>query len=71
MKIKISGQALVPYYRQLLPVFNLFKQKNCELIFVTTRAQDTSWASPKNTKRGYFQICQNMNQSLCIFLNLL
>jgi len=22
------GQALVPYYRQLLPVFNLFKQKN-------------------------------------------
>ena len=24
------GQALVPYYRQLLPVFNLFKQKNCQ-----------------------------------------
>jgi hypothetical protein len=22
------GQALVPYYRQLLPTFNLFKNKN-------------------------------------------
>ena len=30
--IMISGQALVPYYRQLLPVFNLFKQKNCKAI---------------------------------------
>jgi len=26
------GQALVPYYRQLLPVFNLFKQKNSDNI---------------------------------------
>jgi len=25
------GQALVPYYRQLLPVFNLFKQKNLNI----------------------------------------
>ena len=24
------GQALIPYYRQLLPIFNLFKNKNCE-----------------------------------------
>ena len=55
MKIEISGQALVPYYRQLLPVFNLFKQKNCELIFVTTRAQDTSWASPKTSRVDIFK----------------
>lgn len=24
------GQALVPYYRQLLPIFNIFKAKNCK-----------------------------------------
>ena len=24
------GQALIPYYRQLLPVFNIFKGKNSE-----------------------------------------
>ena len=24
----LIGEALVPYYRQLLPVFNLFKSKN-------------------------------------------
>ena len=24
------GQALVPYYRQLLPIFNIFKNKNCK-----------------------------------------
>jgi hypothetical protein len=26
------GQALVPYYRQILPVFNLFKNKNGEFV---------------------------------------
>lgn len=25
------GEALVPYYRQILPVFNLFKNKNVNL----------------------------------------
>lgn len=25
------GEALVPYYRQILPVFNLFKNKNCNI----------------------------------------
>jgi hypothetical protein len=25
------GQALVPYYRQLLPIFHLFRQKNTPL----------------------------------------
>ena len=24
------GEALVPYYRQILPVLNLFKVRNCE-----------------------------------------
>jgi hypothetical protein len=25
------GEALVPYYRQILPIFNLFKNSNCNL----------------------------------------
>jgi len=25
------GEALVPYYRQILPIFNLYKMKNCNL----------------------------------------
>ena len=28
------GQALVPYYRQLLPIFNIFKSKNRECFFI-------------------------------------
>lgn len=24
------GEALVPYYRQILPVFNMFKNKRCK-----------------------------------------
>lgn len=27
------GEALVPYYRQILPIFNLFKNFNSKLIF--------------------------------------
>ena len=27
---KMVGEALVPYYRQILPVFNLLKNKNCQ-----------------------------------------
>jgi len=26
----LVGEALVPYYRQILPVFNIFKTKNSE-----------------------------------------
>ena len=25
------GEALVPYYRQILPIFNLFKNNNCNI----------------------------------------
>lgn len=28
---KMIGEALVPYYRQILPVFNLLKNKNCNI----------------------------------------
>jgi len=28
---EMIGEALVPYYRQILPVFNLFKNSNCNL----------------------------------------
>ena len=24
------GEALVPYYRQILPIFSIFKSKNCK-----------------------------------------
>ena len=27
------GEALVPYYRQILPMFNLFKRKTCKFDF--------------------------------------
>ncbi len=27
------GESLVPYYRQILPIFNLFRSKNCNLFF--------------------------------------
>jgi len=27
------GEALVPYYRQILPIFNLFKNWNCKSTF--------------------------------------
>lgn len=26
------GEALVPYFRQILPVLNLFKDKNCKIL---------------------------------------
>jgi hypothetical protein len=26
---EMIGEALVPYYRQILPVFNMFKNKRC------------------------------------------
>jgi len=27
---EMIGEALVPYYRQILPVLNIFKGKNCK-----------------------------------------
>ena len=29
LSAEMVGEALVPYYRQILPVFNLFKGKRC------------------------------------------
>lgn len=31
------GEALVPYYRQILPVLNLFKEKNGKVPFITKK----------------------------------
>jgi len=31
LSAEMIGEALVPYYRQILPVLNIFKGKNCEL----------------------------------------
>jgi len=28
------GEALVPYYRQILPVMNMFKNKRCKYFFI-------------------------------------
>jgi hypothetical protein len=30
------GEALVPYYRQILPIFNLFKNKNGKILLLST-----------------------------------
>jgi len=30
MSADMVGEALVPYYRQILPIFNLFKNWNCK-----------------------------------------
>jgi hypothetical protein len=32
MSADMIGEALVPYYRQILPIFNLFKNWNCTLL---------------------------------------
>ena len=34
------GQALVPYYRQILPVFNMFKNKRCNFIVILVNIGD-------------------------------
>ena len=33
MSADMVGEALVPYYRQILPIFNLFKNWNCQSNF--------------------------------------
>lgn len=33
MSSDLVGPALVPFYRQLLPMFNAFKVKNCKLYY--------------------------------------
>ena len=43
------GQALVPYYRQLLPIFNIFKAKNREC----RRALFAKWAFTRKTPQGH------------------
>ena len=41
------GQALVPYYRQLLPIFNIFKNKNrksqCKLFLAMCKMHRATW----------------------------
>ena len=34
----LVGEALVPYYRQILPIFNTYKHLNCEfqLVYIRT-----------------------------------
>jgi len=29
---EMVGEALVPYYRQILPILNIFKNMNCKLL---------------------------------------
>lgn len=37
---EMIGEALVPYYRQILPVLNIFKGKNCE--YMTLKIEQCS-----------------------------
>jgi len=34
MSAELVGEALVPYYRQILPVFNIFRAKNRQYSFI-------------------------------------
>lgn len=42
----LAGQALVPYYRQILPIFRLFYNKNCNL------GDKIDYSQRKNTTLG-------------------
>ena len=53
------GEALVPYYRQILPMFNLFKEKHCKksrfvsrLIFLVNIGDKIDYAQRKNENLG-------------------
>ena len=50
------GEALVPYYRQILPVFNLFKNKNGEAVwfFVVRRTLSYSFFLSVNLGDGIY-----------------
>jgi len=37
---EMIGEALVPYYRQILPVFNMFKNKRSIFIFIKVNIGD-------------------------------
>jgi hypothetical protein len=43
------GEALVPYYRQILPIFNMFKGKRCKIIYNLVNIGDKiDYAQRKN-----------------------
>ena len=46
---EMIGEALVPYYRQILPIFNMFKNKRCKkfVIFSELRRQNRLWTKKK------------------------
>lgn len=37
---EMIGEALVPYYRQILPIFNMFKNKRCNFIVILVNIGD-------------------------------
>ena len=51
---EMIGEALVPYYRQILPVFNMFKNKR-STHFVTKKISGTRLTTP----RGRTKTCQS------------
>ncbi len=51
------GEALVPYYRQILPMFNLFKRKTCKYFpfcreFVVNIGDKIDYGQRYNTRIG-------------------
>ena len=47
------GEALVPYYRQILPILNIFKNKNCKYThrrsshYAVTHMHNENWTQPR------------------------
>lgn len=37
---EMIGEALVPYYRQILPIFNMFKNKRCKNFVIVVNLGD-------------------------------
>ncbi len=46
------GEALVPYYRQILPIFNLFKNWNCKSIWICFFSPHCVLSFPANLGDG-------------------
>lgn len=48
MSSDLVGPALVPFYRQLLPMFNAFKVKNCRYFLVNSLKDNSRFNSQVN-----------------------
>jgi len=50
---EMIGEALVPYYRQILPVFNMFKNKRRKNLFIQSTSVTKSTMHRERTKTSH------------------